>query len=515
MYMRKRVLVVGFFTEWVTHLGAELELIEGHLRDGDYVVVLSCDGSIGACRLNPEGNRRVCDQCEYRRVRGVQLLSGRVREAWIGDYLEQATLQRITEATGDVVDLESAKAFEWKGRPIGWGAASSAIDLTRDPTGQAEAFKSFTPALLRSAILTYEGVSAFLKSVNPFDIAYVFNGRFECTKGAVCALEDTGNTKVFLHERGCSNARFVVYNDGPTHSRSLAGRRIREHWESASGSEFRKELGCQFFDKRRHGRPDDWVSFVGSQDQQKLPDNFCPKSKSIALFSSSEDEMAAVGDEWGKKIYPRQTEGIERICRDLLRQDPSFHIYVRMHPNLKGVDNADTQLLRSLESENLTLIEPESTVSSYALMQACGKVLTFGSTMGVEATYWGKPSVLAGPALYEDLDCVYVAKDHDHVLELLTADLPARPIDGAIQYGYYWGSFGEPYKFWESDGFFHGTFRGKSIIPYGRFFAATGNRLAKRFGSQNPAVRMLCRLVDFGCWLKGLIRRRPRTNAPD
>jgi len=135
-----------------------------------------------------------------------------------------------------------------------------------------------------------------------------------------------------------------------------------------------------------------------------------------------------------------------------------------MHPNLAGIDNPEVKKLRSIESPNLTLIDSTSRISTYSLVDAVDRVVTFGSTVGIEATYWGKVSLLAGgPALYEHLDVVHIARTHDELLELVAAKLDPKPIAAAVKYGYCMQTFGHPFVYWRADGFEDGRFRGRSL----------------------------------------------------
>jgi hypothetical protein len=83
------------------------------------------------------------------------------------------------------------------------------------------------------------------------------------------------------------------------------------------------------------------------------------------------------------------------------------------------------------------VIPPESIVSSYALMDACEKVITFGSTTGVEASYWGKPSILVGRAYYEMTGACYHVRDKEELVRDLNDHLEPKDKLGAIKYGYF------------------------------------------------------------------------------
>ena len=184
----------------------------------------------------------------------------------------------------------------------------------------------------------------------------------------------------------------------------------------------------------------------------------------IAVFISSDDEFAAAGEEWRNRIYPAgQAHAIAALARVLEVRDPSLHLWVRVHPNLKGVQNEATRQLMQLQGPNISLIAADSEVGSYALLDACEKVLTFGSTVGIEAVFWGKPSVLAGPAFYQYLPGCVVPQTHQEVVDALCARLPVPDRLGALQYGHNEGTFGTPYKVYKAKTPFEGSYRGLEL----------------------------------------------------
>lgn len=493
--MSRRILVVAFFTDWTTHLGTELEICQRSLDAGDELHILVCDGSIGGCRVNPDGDRSRCQMCLYRRLRSHQLLKGNPIEHFLSDYIKGYEDYPV-ESFSNIRDANAAKEFVHKGHSLGWGALSSAIDVYRDPEGKDERFAGVLPRLSRAAVLSYEGTLRFLTSQPRFDEAFIFNGRFECTLGARFAIEEHGGCSVVFHERGANIQRFTTFRDDILHSRNAATPRIRKHWEDTSDLTVAKREAELFFLNRRTGKGQDWWSFIAMQRSGTLPENWDPSRPNIAIFNSSEDEWASIGDEWKSSLYTRQSIGIIRIVSDLLERAPRTHIYLRMHPNLKDVHNSDIDRLHAIQSPNFTLIEPESPVSSYTLMEKADVILSFGSTMGIEAAYWGKTSVLAGPAEYENLGSVYVMKNHSEVLDTLLSIPP--PLDrlGALQFGYYRQTVGEKFVYWQADGFIDGKFSGKSLHFRGTRFAQHVIRWSKRFSSRGLPVRLLCRIGD-------------------
>ena len=78
-------------------------------------------------------------------------------------------------------------------------------------------------------------------------------------------------------------------------------------------------------------------------------------------------------------------------------------------------------------------------------MEGCETVVTFGSTMGIEAPYWGKPRILSGRAEYENLGAVEVVATIDDLIVKINAKLePASP-HLAYPYGVYRKEIGIPF----------------------------------------------------------------------
>ena len=103
---------------------------------------------------------------------------------------------------------------------------------------------------------------------------------------------------------------------------------------------------------------------------------------------------------------------------------------------------------------NLEIIEPDSPIGTYNLIDNCDLVITFGSTVGIEAVYQGKPSILMGRALYEDLGGLILPKSHSELINILhnyilTRRLP-EPSNSQlafIKYGFFQKIYGYPFEY--------------------------------------------------------------------
>jgi hypothetical protein len=66
---------------------------------------------------------------------------------------------------------------------------------------------------------------------------------------------------------------------------------------------------------------------------------------------------------------------------------------------------------------------PDSNVDSYELMSQAYAVVTYGSTMGIEAAFEGKRSIVMGPSIYDELGVVTRVETPQELSEALDRDI--------------------------------------------------------------------------------------------
>ena len=133
--------------------------------------------------------------------------------------------------------------------------------------------------------------------------------------------------------------------------------------------------------------------------------------------------------------------------------------------------------MMNIDVDNVTVIPPDADIDSYALLKGVDNVVSFGSSVGIEASFWGKPSILLGPCFYRNLGGTYQPHDHQQAMNLLAARLDPLPADGALKYGYWFQTHGFAFKYFEADGLFEGKFKGQ--IVYARKRKRMSDRLRR------------------------------------
>lgn len=450
--MSQRIAVYSPYATVSPHFETELELVQAHLTAGDSVDYIACTGELPCCDFNASRVPAQCQSCSGRRDHGLEMLDGPVRKI-------PFRLAGLSPPHWPAIRTsDELKGMRLENFDLGFAVLSTIISMVRDPEPDLERLQPFVQRFLDAAWMTWEHTRQYIAERSPQRV-YVFNGRFAAMRAVLRACESAG-TPCVVHERGCDQNHFELYEGHLPHDIARMAQRMREHWEQAPCPVEREVAAAAWYEGRRNRAGRDWISFTRGQEPGRLPSGFEAGKPNLTFFSSSEDEFAAISDEWHQGIYPAQIDGIAALCRELASLRPDLKIWLRMHPNQGGADNQSVREMRRLDLPNLVVLPPESPVDSYALMDASSRVATFGSSTGIEAVWWGRPSVLLGPCYYQDFAGPWRARSHAQAVELLASNLAPGPRQDAAIYGYWFGSHGRRFRHFEADGFFHGRFRG-------------------------------------------------------
>jgi hypothetical protein len=458
------------------HFETELELISDLLDDGHRVHVLRCTGQLGACVQNPEHRDGWCKLCVSKVDAGLGSLTGSgVR---IEEMREVDPDPRLPKRFATVDEL---KTYTLDGAELGRGVYSTMCGRTnKDTRFDTRRFAILIRRELEAAHAVYVNVREAIAKTGA-DRVYIFNGRFATCHAAIEACRRASVT-FFTHERGGSPDHYLLRENALPHDLAINTAEIETVWAAANTD--KEAIGRRWFVERRNGVERSWESFTKAQTTGMLPEGFDRTKRNIAIFNSTMEEYASIKG-WELDLYADEVVGVQRIV-EALADYRDVHVYLRVHPHMKGIRRDDNYQLRAYaelakRSPHLTVIWPESPVHTYELLDRSKVALTFGSTVGVEACYWGTPSVLAGHALYEKLDCAHRPKSHDELVALLLGEPSAKDQLGAIKYGYWESVRGTRFRKFKPTGLYTGEWLGKQVRASlsTRLTAGLSNRLGR------------------------------------
>jgi hypothetical protein len=470
------------YAAWSPHFETDLELMELHLERGDDVTAITCDAALRYCEANQERQFSTCARCIGRAREGFKRLSRPIKVLKLSELILQAKtplkalrqLPLTFESTDKLSQLRVGR-FD-----IGAAVRSSLISRLVDPTPDPSAHRELVSAMLTSSFAAYTALDQYLEK-NVCDLFYLLHGRLANFRAALRACQKHG-VRCLVHDRGADHCSYALAENTMLEDPAHVIKDVAATVAKAKSPEEKRAVAHEFYSERQDGKIANWVSVIDGQIRGTLPDGWLTKPVRIAMFSSTESEFNNCKDFYPPEVYPSQIDGLETILADLARRRFSGSFVVRVHPYAARTKSDYTERLRALGYPFLGVISPEESFDSYALLTTAQKVLTFGSTMGIEAAYRGIPSISVRWTPYTNLGSTYNPSTHEEVMDLLLRPLDPKPIDGAIDFGFYSKTFGNRLKYVTPDGAFFALFKGAAISPghpYNGFVSEKSTRLGK------------------------------------
>lgn len=441
--MKKKILFFHTAHPRLNLIGQiQLEIIAGHLSNSDEVFILPSNFNLVSSQTNhidPNYNfyhyKNLCDKT-------FKLLAS------VGNFsvLDYVTKEKMQLDIDNITNIQELKSYHYKNINIGMGVASSLISLIRDHEFCVQDYKSEIIEELDNACIIIDNLEKLYLEIKP-NLVYVFNGRMS-TYSPVVHFCQQNNIDFRVFEFTSRYDKYHVLEAAIPHDIYYREKEMRNAWLENPNLDYKIQVAKDFFEAQKNGITlmDGTFSSTSIKEFQKED---IGNKEIITFFNSSIDEFASVPG-WKKYIYiyDNEVEAIRDICV-FFENDNRKQFVLRIHPNLKFLNNTQTKALLTLrDQKNLIIIEPTSEISSYNLMNASSKVITFGSTLGIEACYFEKVSILLGMSFYDNLDVSYIPDCREKLMELInTHSLKPKPLVNAYLYGYWWMSFGEKFTY--------------------------------------------------------------------
>lgn len=416
------------------HAGVMLDQMMADREKGVEVVMAYCQRALPSCITNIHGNTAICKACGHmhrqmvhRYLKGIRVI------ALDGELFPES---KTDFQYDDIADL---KKIKYRKVNIGLSLLSYYVTFTRKPTGKVSAAqREYFDLILSSLCKFVDFVYHLLEKEHP-DVVSTFNGRMFENRLFCEISKEMGIGFESVEVCGGHGQPFgrITYEGGLPLDIELITKLANELWEKSPRTEEEKrKIGASFFYNRRNGLPTNDVVYIQAQQKNLLPEGYDAQKQNLVIFNSSEDEISALGGEWDQgNLFETQLEAIRFVVDNM---PENTHVYLRIHPNLKNVQAAYHTDLYHLDNSHLTVIPPDSPISSYALMDIADKVFVMGSTMGVESCYWGKPVINLHKSEYFYLDIGYNPQSREELKDMLSKPLQPKSKEGALRYGYYY-----------------------------------------------------------------------------
>lgn len=447
-----------------------LDLMQVYIDNGHSVTWLYCNGELPVCDVNSLHTWSNCHLCKNQRKAGLKWLDGKPN---------MQKFYRVTENQLDEVNqierisftsIDEVRRFTLNGADIGLAAVGVLVNRFREPYPNINDHIESLKKELRSAAIVYFSIRNFLSEAKP-DEFILWNGRSAVQRPALRAAQQLGINCYVLEAGDDLSEYYMAKGTYPHDVQDMKGRIEQTFGQSILTFEEKLKVAKDWFDARDRGIA--VGGFTESQERGLLPANLSIDKTNLVIFNSSEDEFVCI-EEWNNPHYLDQNDGISSIMESI-SESKNIRVFLRVHPNLSGIVNSQTKGIEAIQRKypELNVIPAESKISTYALLKSCDVALTFGSTVGIEAVYNGKPSILMGRAIYENLGGCIRPASHAELIEILQAiangqyPIQQMPNDVAVaKYGFFMKKLGIPATYRR----FHGQFSHSFVKDNKEFF---------------------------------------------
>lgn len=444
-YSKKRVLIYSHTPLWEVHHAGMIELAWRQANLGYHVTILSCEGELSACPANPYHTKTLCSLCKIQTYVSRALYLPKECEHL---RLELRPSNLILE---DFESFEEFSQYKFGPLPAGRFALSQLVSDLRDSEVALKDLNSRGKELIMNAAALYLE-SKRLLSRGHFDNVYVWNGRRDSDGPLLIAARELG-IPAFAFISGGTPDRLYL-SESTLHSMEIFREDVLKFQQKFSGHTGKKFLRSQaelFFQELRTGRsPIPGTAWFGDSFKPSTTGIFPRTTKSkLAIFSSSVWETINFPEWQNADPTLKNTYSLlENIASDSEILD-RYDIVIRWHPNLRTAGENELRLLQETvrNTPRVKHVLPGDSEDSYELIDEADLILTTGSTISIEAAYLGKPTIVAGPAIFDELGSTYSAKNSQELRELLFQNLDALPDNGAVMYGAWHRNYGEKNRF--------------------------------------------------------------------
>lgn len=350
------------------------------------------------------------------------------------EILTPQHFQDVMSQLRNSTSLNDLKQLNIHGLEIGYPLISSVTSEYKNSNVPLGVLKRRAGRFLSDYVNTYN-LSTEIATRAEISALLIFNGRFVREHAAAEAFKRL-SIPVYFHESSepetfsvgrhkphCTIGAFQDYVDAALEFSPEDVSRMGEDWFLDRVSS--KSPAANRFHKN-------WRNDLGEYKASK-------GAKTISIFPTSDEEFLGLSSEWDLPGGKTQIEWLASIAETATRA--GMRVVIRLHPNLQRKSSKLKNAWLSLgKTKSVTVIDPESNVNSYKLIQSSDLVITCGSTIAAEATFLKVPVLSVGAGVYDQFNVVKKSTEALEINNLIVnsdySDLIGS-YENALSYGFY------------------------------------------------------------------------------
>jgi hypothetical protein len=422
-------ILVASLRGWSSHNAYELAIAQALRLRGAEVALLTCGGGMPACELGwaRRAYPRPCDRCGWLTDQVVEVAG--LRHYRLGDLLPWGEDARgaPAEPIGDsTMSPRDASAIS-----VAWLLKATQLDRIPGAPEVASDFAVAASGVARAAETVFERFEP--------DVVFLLNGLFGAERVIRELALDRG-VRAPTYEIAPRGGALVLsqHAAAPDYDVDQLWAAVRDRPLS---DRQRSEVIALLADRAQgvgahesyYDRPED------DPDELRRRLDLNGHERVASLFTNVTWDSATIGHDIG---FASMFDWVEQAVRLAGRQD--LVLVVRIHPaeGRWGTREEVQDVILSRLGEipaNIRFVSAEDALSSYALLDISDLLLTYTTTVGLEAAVRGKHVAVAGDTHYRGRGFttdIAGPDDLARVLRLESAPLPTQNVELAIRYAH-------------------------------------------------------------------------------
>lgn len=140
-------------------------------------------------------------------------------------------------------------------------------------------------------------------------------------------------------------------------------------------------------------------------------------------------------------------------------------LVVRVHPHVANKHRSELEFWQSQKSDTTIIFNANDSIDTYTLIDNCTSAVSFATTVGLEAAFSNKPSILIGNSPWYGESSFNCPRNEIELFNMLINPIKPNDSNFVYSYGYYMENFGHKFKYFKPTNFWSGKFMGSLIQP--------------------------------------------------
>ncbi len=459
-----KILVSGLYYYGTISGALMFEILQKEIEAGNEVYFLTCSSSLKACYFNVKADTFKCNTCNVIKRNGLELIEGKFKEITLSQLKEKykPTPRLDNQYPSNARSLVDYCIDEFK---LGESIRSNFLSKTRNRDINDFYNSEYTQYAFFEALELYQSVCDFIDDMK-FDRVINFNGRWDFSRLILFASLKS-KVDCYNYEQARPGGYLEVYKNTLPHDFKYRKIELVDKFWDASKLNFEEKYAIAdiFYKKKRNRIAVNDRIYTNKQEIGLIPNKIEGK-KLITIYTSSDDEFASLGDLYKNYLNSTQHESAEEIAK-YVNEKKNLQLWIRLHPNqLALINTPELQRIVALHNpeKGVEVILPNAKFDTYAMLDASDIVITFGSSIGLEAAHAQKPVVLlADSPLYSD-SLFYKPTSFEQLFDLLQSDLQPKESIDHLKFAYYYTEGGVKSSYYIQDKLYgKKTFKGVDL----------------------------------------------------